>query len=120
MELKVDRNEENAYELRFNGIVLAKSGELSEVLTKAQRYAKKFQKRLLISKAAVADWYCGFPQDKDQPPEIFFDPNFKVQASTEVDSSLTYRFVEGPFLNQEDATEAAFKISGQKANVKSG
>ena len=46
MELKLRRNEENLYELSFNDIVLAKAGELSDLVPKAERYAKKFSKKL--------------------------------------------------------------------------
>lgn len=114
MELRLHRTEENLYELRYNDIVLSQSVELSEVLGKAEKYAKKFCKKLFISKAALADWYVGFPEDKEKSPEVFLDPYFQAQVQA---TTRPYRFVEGPFLNQEDAVEAAFKIAGKQATV---
>ena len=112
MDLKIDRTQ-NTYELNFNGVVLAQSTELTEIMAKAEKYAKKFQKKILISTASVSDWYVGFPVDKEQAPVVFFDSEYQVKASTPQD----YRFVEGPFLNQTAACDAAFKISGQQARV---
>lgn len=117
MELRLHRNEENLYELRYNDIVLSQSLELSEVLGKAEKYAKKFCKKLFISKAALSDWYAGFPEDKDKVPEVFLDPFFPLHAGVTEAATSPYRFVEGPFMSQEDAIEAAFKIAGKQATV---
>jgi len=113
MELRLRRNDEHHYELQYGDIVLAASEELGELLPHAEKYAKKFSKKLFISESAVSDHYVGFPADRNQAPEIFFDPFFllkKVEAS-----ESKYRFVEGPFQSEEKAAEAAFRISGKKA-----
>jgi hypothetical protein len=115
MELQLLRNEQNIYELRYNDIVLAQAVELSEVMGKAEKYAKKFRKKLFIAQSALADWYIGFLPDKEQNPVVFYDPFFAVKAQLESDQEPLYRFIEGPFVNQEEAVEAAFKISGKQA-----
>jgi hypothetical protein len=116
MGLRLKRNEQNIYELRYNDIVLTTAIELSEVMGKAEKYAKKFRKKLYIAQSAVADWYVGFPLDKEQSPKVFFDPFYTVKAQLEdATQEATYRFVEGPFMSPEDASEAAFKISGKQA-----
>lgn len=118
MELRLNRTEENVYELLYGDVVLSKSGELSDVLGKAESFAKKYRKKLYISKSAVSDWYAGFPVDREQAPIVFLDPYFQLQAGvTEESATSPYRFVEGPFLTQEDAVEAAFKIAGKQATV---
>lgn len=116
MELRLLRTDQNIYELRYNDIVLAQAVELSEVMGKAEKYAKKFRKKLFIAQSAIADWYIGFPKDKEQNPVIFFDPFLEVKAQLEDTPPETpYRFVEGPFVSREEAVEAAFKISGKQA-----
>lgn len=121
MELRLNRNAENVYELLYNDIVLGQAGDLSELMGRAERYAKRFQKKLYISEAALADWYVGFPTNRDEQPEIFFDPHYLVKTEVEAQSKdpapTPYRFVEGPFISQQHAVEAAFKISGKPAKL---
>ena len=117
----MDRNEKNIYELRFNDIVLAQSIELAELVSQGEKYAKKFAKKLFVSHAALSDWYVGFPTDRSQNPEVFFDPYFMLKAEVEASADAPpspYRFVEGPFLSQSEAVEAAFKISGKTAKLR--
>lgn len=115
----MDRNEKNVYELRFNDIVLAQSIELAELVSQGEKYAKKFAKKLFVSQAALSDWYVGFPSDRGQNPEVFFDPYFMLKAEVSAPDAAPsqYRFVEGPFLSQSAAVEAAFKISGKTAKL---
>lgn len=118
MKLTLDRNEQNIYELRLGEVVLAHSETMTGLVDKAQLFAKKFQKKLFISQAAISDWYVGFPQDKDQSPEVFFDPQYMLKAHVgEEVTPSSYRFVEGPFLSSEQAAEAAFQISGKVAKI---
>lgn len=117
MELMLSRNEENFYELRLGSVVLAQSDTLSAMLDRAQHFAKKFRKKLFISQASISDWYIGFPNDREQSPEIFFDPHYMLKAATVQEGTPTYRFVEGPFLSQEQAAQAAFGISGKVAKL---
>jgi hypothetical protein len=121
MDLKLRRNEQNVYELHYNDIVLGQAGELAELIERAEKYAKRFQKKLFISQAALADWYVGFPLNRDTSPEVFFDPHYQIRTQVESQNKdatpSPYRFVEGPFLTQQAAVEAAFKISGKPANL---
>lgn len=113
MELKLDRNEKNAYELCYKDLVLSESFVLAEVMGQAEAFAKKFQKKLYVSEAALSDWFVGFPVNKEEAPLAFFDPSYLVRSSQQSDER--FRFVEGPFLTKEAAFDAAFRISGQTA-----
>lgn len=116
MDLLLQRNEKNCYELCLGEIVLVESAHLSDIMERAQTYAKKFRKKLFVSAGAISDWYVGFPADREQAPEVFFDPYFIVKATLE-NMEHSYRFVEGPFLTEEQAVESAFKIAGKAAKV---
>lgn len=111
MGLRIHRTEKNIYQLYLKDIVLAETSNFSELMGKAQTYAKKFQKKLFVSQASISDWYVGFPTEVSLSPEVFYDPFFMVKAAQEIE----YKFIEGPFSTKEKALEASFKISGQSA-----
>lgn len=117
MKLLLERNESNRlYELRWGDKVLSSSPVLSQVVDTGKRYAKNFRKRLYLGASCVADWYIGFPTDREQAPVVFLDQHFMpetIQAETS-----PYRFVEGPFLSEQDAVDAAVKISGKEPDRK--
>jgi hypothetical protein len=105
--------EKELFEISLGNVVISRSELFPHAFDRATTMAKRHRKKLFISKACVADWYVGFPQDKTQRPKIFERPDWQLTAADQEN----YRFVEGPFESPDEAKTAAYRICGKAGTL---
>jgi hypothetical protein len=113
MEIVLDR-EENGYVVRAGTEVISRyvGSSFDYALKRAQATAKSSRTKLCVTQAAVSDWYVGVPVEGK--PVVFYDTNL-VFASTIPEN---FRYVEGPFLDSEEASKACLILTGEVGEVK--
>ena len=104
---------ESTYELTLNGVVLTsyRGNNLKSFIDEAETWAKKYQKNLVLCKSAIANHFVGF-QKSFKNPVIFKDEDFVFSKH-----AGSYAFMEGPFVDEEEAQLICFNLCGEKGDV---
>lgn len=112
MGIYLDR-EEHGYVVRKDSEILSRyvGSTLEYALKKAQEKAKAIREKLYVTKAAVSDWYVGVPFEGK--PVIFYDTGLIFAASL----PEKYRYLEGPFMDSEEAARACMKLTGELGEI---